>query len=110
MEDLIPTPYGEVSANGLAELQSSFDTRQLLHAVDELDRFCAEWRKELRDDLLVLHSMAHTVINDAPLTAAPGKVSLTEAAYLLSDEFREWRKSLQTAVTLLDQIAKIAPE
>jgi hypothetical protein len=61
VEDLIRTPYGEVRAEGLEELQSSFDTRGLLNAAEELDRFCAQWKRELRDGLLEVHGMAHTV-------------------------------------------------
>ena len=57
MDELIQTPYGEVRAEGLAELQASFDTRQMLAAVDDLDRFCAQWKRELRADLLRLHGM-----------------------------------------------------
>ena len=67
----IRTPYGPVRETALEELQSCFDTRQLLAAVDQGDRFCAQWREELRDDLLALHAMAHTVINGAPLTVPP---------------------------------------
>ena len=37
-------------AEGLAKLQASFDTRQMLAAVDDLDRFCAQRKSELRGD------------------------------------------------------------
>jgi hypothetical protein len=84
MEKVIQTPYGEVGAGRLEELQSSFDTRRLLQAVEVIDRFCGQWKSELRDDLLAIHSMAHT-------------------AYSVGEEFR--RESLGAAVALLDQIA-----
>jgi hypothetical protein len=32
-----------------------------------------QWKQELRDDILRVHAMAHTVINDAPLSHPPGK-------------------------------------
>ncbi len=48
MDELIRTPYGEVRAQSLAALQASFDTRQILEAVDDLDRFCTQWKRELR--------------------------------------------------------------
>ena len=83
MQELIPTPYGEVRAEALEKLQSSFDTRCLLSAADQFDRFCAHWKSELRDELFKVHCMAHTVINGAPMTRAPGKESLTETAYSL---------------------------
>ena len=110
MEEIIQTPYGEVRAEGLQELQSSFDTRGLLRAVEEIDRFCAQWRKELRDGLLEVHKMAHTVINGASLTAAPGEETLSGAAYAVGEEFREWRESLAAAIALLDQIAGLEPD
>ena len=78
--ELIQTPYGKVRAAGLEELQSSLDTRQILQAVEDLAGFCTRWTRELRDDLLAVHSMAHTVINGAPLIRVPGKESLPEAA------------------------------
>ena len=62
MEKEIRTPYGPVRETVLEELQSSFDTRQLLAAVDQGDRFCAQWREELRDDLLALHAMARHLL------------------------------------------------
>jgi len=43
-EDTIQTPYGELRATALNEMQSSFDTRHLLGVVDALDRFCAQWK------------------------------------------------------------------
>ena len=110
MEDVYQTPYGDVRAQGLAELQSSFDTRALLRAVEDLDGFCGQWKRELRDDLLAVHTMAHTVINGAPLSAAPGEESLPAAAYSVGEELREWRESLAAVVALLDQIADLEPD
>ena len=85
-------------------------TRGLLNAAEELDRFCARWKRELREGLLEVHGMAHTVINGAPLSRAPGKESLPEVAYSLGDEFRDWRDEIETAIALLDQIAGLAPD
>jgi hypothetical protein len=58
MERLIKTALGEVRAAALEELQTSFDTRQILTAIDDLDRFCARWKRELRADLLRVHYAA----------------------------------------------------
>jgi hypothetical protein len=110
MDELIQTPYGEVLAEGLAELQASFDTRQMLAAVDDLDRFCAQWKKELRGDLLRLHGMAHTVINGAPLANVPGEEGLSELAFSIAEEFRNWQDSLRSSIVQLDQVAGLAPE
>jgi len=35
---------------------------------------------------------------------------LPGAAYLVGEEFREWREWLAAAVALLDQIAELAPD
>ena len=59
---------------------------------------------------LAVHNMAHTVINDAPLSAASGEESLPGAAYSVGEELREWRESLAAVVGLLDQIADLEPD
>jgi hypothetical protein len=110
LDELIQTPYGELSAPGLEELRKSFDTRLLLKAVDDLDRFCALWNKELRADLLRLHGMAHTLINDAPLTSVHGEEGMCEAAFSTAEEFRDWQQSLRSAIAGLDQLAELAPD
>ena len=110
MDELFRTPYGEVRARELEQLRSSFDTSQMLTAVDDLDRFCAQWRTQLRDDLLRMHGMAHTVINDAPLTIVPGDESLGETAFSLAEEFLDSQHSLQSVITLLDRIAELEPD
>jgi hypothetical protein len=110
MDDLIQTPYGYVRAKAFEDLRSSYDTRQILKAVDDLDRFCAQWKKELRDDLLQTHAMVHTVINDAPLASVASDETLGEAAYSIAEELRDWQQSLQSAITLLDQITELEPD
>jgi hypothetical protein len=94
MDELIQTLYGELSASGLEEIRKSFDTRQLLKTVDDLDRFCGLWKKEMRADLLRLHGMAHTLINDAPLTSVQGEEDMCEAAFSIAEEFRDWHTIL----------------
>ena len=110
MEKEIRTPYGPVRETALEELQSSFDTRQLLAAVDQGDRFCAQWREELRDDLLALHAMAHTVINGAPLMVPPGKETLATMAASLRVAFSEAAQELHVLARLLGPIADLAPD
>jgi hypothetical protein len=77
---------------------------------DVLDQRCAVWKKELRDDLLAVHGMAHTVINGAALARGPGTESLPEAAYSLAEDFREWREALDKVLGLLDQLAALEPD
>ena len=109
-EDTIQTPYGELRATALNELQSSFDTRHLLSVVDALDRFCAQWKGEWRAALLGVHNIAHTVINGAPPSGRRGEETLPEAAFAVSEELREWGEALETAVELLDRIAELKPD
>jgi hypothetical protein len=110
MDDLIQTPYGRVQATALENLRSMFDTTELLKVVDDLDRLCAQWKNELRDDLLHVHAMAHTLINDAPVSCAPGEEGVGELAATLTEEFQDCRAVLRSAIALLDQIATLAPD
>ncbi|MFC0403000.1 Tn3 family transposase post-transcriptional regulator TnpC [Paraburkholderia rhizosphaerae] len=65
------TPYGDVDTAGLDALQSSYDTTRMLDAVGTLDEVRASLYdpEHLRNDLLHLHSMAHTIVNGASLMA-----------------------------------------
>ena len=108
-DDLIQTPYGHVHATALENLRSTFDTTELLKAVDDLDRLYAHWKKELRDDLLHVHAMAHTLINDAPLSCAPEE-GLGELAATLAGEFQDCRAVVRSTIALLQQIATLAPD
>ena len=64
------TPYGEVDAAALEGLQSRYDTTRVLDAVDTLDELRTGLNdpEGLRDDLLRLHGIAHTLVNGAALT------------------------------------------
>jgi hypothetical protein len=64
------TPYGEVDAAALEALESGYDTTRMLDAVGTLDevRTSLYDPEGLRDDLLRLHSIAHTLVNGAGLT------------------------------------------
>ena len=63
------TAYGEVDAAALEALESSYNTSRMLDVVGTLDRVrVALYDPEgLRDDLLRLHGMAHTILNGASL-------------------------------------------
>ncbi|HTF63806.1 MAG TPA: hypothetical protein VK638_14035 [Edaphobacter sp.] len=110
MDDLVQTPYGYVRIRTLQTLQSTFDTTELLKAVDDLDRFYAQWKRELRDDVLRVHAMAHSVINDAPLSCAPGEEGLGEIAASVADELQECRNTFTSVVSLLKQLATLKPD
>jgi hypothetical protein len=106
----ISTPYGRVRAEVLEQLRATLDTRQLLAAVDQTDQFCAQWRDELRSDLLALHGLAHTTVNGAPLAPAPGDETLAEMAASLRLVFGDAARELRDLANLLGRIAELAPE
>jgi hypothetical protein len=70
--DTIDTPYGTVDADALHALKATYDTTRLLAAVGTLDVVRAHLSDPglLRDDLLRLHGMAHTILNGASLTVS----------------------------------------
>lgn len=73
-DDTVETAYGRLDRAALRQAQHTYDTTILLRMVDDLDAMLAEARAEdgLRDMLLRLHGMAHTVINGAGMTVATG--------------------------------------
>ena len=105
------TPNGKVRTDALEQLEGSFDTQQLLNAVDHLDRL-----RELvttpgfRDDLLRLHGMAHTIINGAARRAPAGGEAIWELAGSLSMELEEIVEDLTETVDLLNRLAELAPD
>ncbi|WP_245176331.1 Tn3 family transposase post-transcriptional regulator TnpC [Cupriavidus sp. AcVe19-6a] len=82
-DETVETAYGRLDRAALRQAQDTYDTTLLLRMVDELDAMLAEARAEdgLRDTLLRLHGMAHTVINGAGMTVATGEESLPELAF-----------------------------
>lgn len=82
-DDTVETAYGRLDRAALRQAQDTYDTTILLRMVDDLDAMLAEARAEdgLRDMLLRLHGMAHTVINGAGMTVATDEESLPELAF-----------------------------
>ncbi|MFJ4294222.1 Tn3 family transposase post-transcriptional regulator TnpC [Cupriavidus sp. NPDC089707] len=76
-DETVETAYGRLDRAALRQAQDTYDTAILLRMVDELDALLADARAEdgLRDMLLRLHGMAHTVINGAGMTVATGEES-----------------------------------
>jgi len=105
-EDTIVTPYGRLERAALLELESTYDTRMLLRAVDELDKMLGEARGQdgLRDMLLRLHRMAQTVINGAGLAGDTGGETLPELAFDTTSELRELIATLQRWVKQIEPL------
>ena len=108
----IETVYGRVDGKTLEQLQEEFDTYKLLDLIDEIDalrdRICDP--DGMRAELLRLHAMAHTVINDAPLTMGADDMTIWELADELATEFDTFANQARRASSLLDRLAKLMPE
>lgn len=105
------TAYGVVNAEVLERLEQSFETQRLLEAVDQLDRFAGlATDGTLRQDMLRLHGMAHTILNGAPITVRAGRKRIWELAVDLSMEIEDAVEGLSAALRLLEQLAELAPE
>lgn len=103
------TAYGPVDAVALHNLTSNFDTSVILRAVDQLDalraRLCPP--EGLRDDLLDLHGMAHTVFNDAPLTVATTNTMLVDQTEDILEELEDDIKVLRAILADLRPLAAL---
>lgn len=106
------TPYGSVSTVALEELRMSFDTTQLLQAVSRLDTLRATLLAPsgLRDELLRLHAMAHTVINGAGLSAERGSDTLTSLAQQLVLDLDEVDQAVEAIRDVVRELAALSPD
>lgn len=107
----VPTAYGRVDERALRGLQDTYDTSGLLRMVDELDTILAEAREEdgLRDMLLRLHGMAHTVINGAGISVPTGEDTLPELAFDTMAEVQRMAVVLRTWLQRLEPLERLTP-
>jgi len=105
------TPYGDVDAAKLDQLRQRFDTTSLLELVDRLTPIAERFRADggLRDDLLRLHRMAHTVINGASMSE-PAAEDLWELAAELIDELMQTADACQELAASLQPLAELQPD
>ena len=101
-ERIHKTAFGPVNAAVLERLRRSFETHRLLDAVDQMDRLVELIAdSSFREDLLRLHAMANTIINDAPKTISSSKEKIWELAGFVGDgvgrEGGRSRRHLQTS-------------
>jgi AraC-like DNA-binding protein len=105
------TVYGSVNKKKLNELQQNFDTTQILTAIDIIDeiryRICEP--EHMRDELLNLHSMAHTIINGDWTMNAPKGLSIWETAQDLEMEISEFATKLDKITDMLRQLGELVP-
>ena len=105
------TAYGLVDEPTLRELQDTYDTTVLLRMVDELDAILAEAREEdgLRDLLLRLHGMTHTVLNGAGMSVPTGEDTLPEVAFDVGAEIQRIMAVLRNWQTRVELLERLTP-
>lgn len=108
--DFAVTPYGDVDAASLKKLRESFDTASLLELIERLTPIAQRFKSHggLRDEMLRLHRMAHTVINGANLSEQASE-DLWEVAAELVDELRQMASTCQDIASALQPLVNLRP-
>ncbi len=106
------SPRGGVDVIGLQKLRATFDTTDLLRAVDELDTVRAALADpdELRADLLRLHGMAHNLINGGALSATSVDETIAELAAGIEAELESMSALLLTIKQRIRPLLTLAPD
>lgn len=106
------TYFGDVDTAALERLESSYDTTRLLAAVDIVDRIRTQLHdpEGLRDDLLKIHSMAHSVLNGAPSVPSRREGTLPEQVLDALDLIDEFVAELTQVRTILAPLEALHPD
>ena len=109
-EGPVETTYGRLDRVALNQVRANYDTQVLLRTVEELDRFLATSTREdgLRDQLIRVHAMAHTVINGAAMAPAADDETLPELAQDVLGEIYLAMSTMRSWIKRLDSLAKLA--
>jgi hypothetical protein len=109
--ETIETAYGRLDSTNLQKVRDGYDTRDLLSTIDELDEFVRETRDDdgLRDILLRLHAMAHTVVNGAPMAVSGGHDSLPELATDVKMQLSEAALLFQKWIRRVEPLESLTP-
>jgi len=107
----VETAYGRLDQAALRQAQDTYDTTILLRMVDELDALLADACAEdgLRDMLLRLHGMAHTVINCAGMTVGTGEETLPELASDAMGEMLRIASLLRGWLRQIEPLERLTP-
>ncbi|MFM0514350.1 Tn3 family transposase post-transcriptional regulator TnpC [Paraburkholderia sp. RL17-373-BIF-A] len=106
------TPYGEVDAAALDALQSGYDTTRMLDAVGRLDEVRASLYDPagLREDLLRLHRIAHTLVNGAGLTVGTQDEFFVDQVTDVIDQIEQYVADLLGIRDVLRPLETLRPE
>jgi hypothetical protein len=106
------TPYGEVDAAALDALQSGYDTTRMLGAVGRLDEVRASLYdpEGLREDLLRLHRIAHTLVNGAGLTVGTQDEFFVDQVTDVIDQIEQYVADLLGIRDVLRPLETLRPE
>ncbi|WNC95408.1 Tn3 family transposase post-transcriptional regulator TnpC (plasmid) [Paraburkholderia sp. FT54] len=106
------TPYGEVDAGALEALQSGYDTTRMLGAVGRLDevRTSLYDPEGLRDDLLRLHRIAHTLVNGGGLTTGTQDESFVDQVTDVIDQIDQHVADLPGIRDVLRPLETLRPD
>jgi hypothetical protein len=106
------TPYGEVGAAALEALESSYDTTRILAAMSNLDavRISLYDPEGLRDDLLRLHSIAHTLINGANLSVKAQDESFVDQVSDVINQIDQYVADLLAIRDVLQPLEALRPD
>lgn len=109
---VVETLYGNLDREALKQLRGRYDTMALLKIIDELDELvqvaCGE--DGIRDTLLRLHSMAHTVINGAQISVSADGETLPELAAWLTSELYSAVAAMQKWIRRIEPLEKLAAD
>ena len=107
----VQTAYGRLDRAAYEAARAGLDSSALLAVVDKLDEFMSAAREDggLRDELLRLHSMVNTVLNDAGMAVPASTVTLPELADEIRGELAAASDSFRSWLTILAALADLAP-
>lgn len=110
-ENTTLTANGQMDSAALHSLRSTFDTSMLLRMVDEFDAAASASKGEdsLREMLLRLHAMAHTVVNGAGMTVTTDCETMSELAETIVDDMRETITRLRRWIDKLEPLLRLEP-
>lgn len=108
----VETAYGLLDSINLQKVQDGYDTLGLLRSIDELDELVGDARGEdgLRDILLRLHAMAHTLVNGAPMAISAVQDGLAELATEVTMQLHQTVFLLQKWIRCIEPLANLAPD